>query len=192
MFSSVITICAQKDYKTSTIDSEIKSLYDQYKERFIISCFTDNNLQKCLVDSTVECEYIYFYIANKDSSELTNYLNKISNYFKGLNEDKRRLTIRYLSHWLKIDEILSIPFTFNDIYVPEFAEIIYEIEETRHLVEKHFIVKEQYWSSLSSSQLGCLSIDVPTYIVKLSPASQLKVLSEYYRISEKLIHELND
>ncbi len=88
--------------------------------------------------------------------------------------------------WKNLTNIISFPFELDSTNLTEFHEIIANIKTTEHLVNKHIYTKEQYYGSLSTSQVNVVYYDLMNYLFHLNSFEKLDFFKSYFEMANSI------
>ncbi|MBW6497380.1 MAG: hypothetical protein K0B09_03245 [Bacteroidales bacterium] len=165
---------------------KIELLYNQYGVELIKSMLV-TDFAAFIFYEDYSCDDILLYYHRIGNDEIKSFINHANEYLELLPFDQRAEYFRKIETWIKIQEILFFPFQFDYNVSIEFSQIIFEMEKTKHLVQKHLSLESQYWGSLSSSQFGCLNLEVVTFVSGLTPKEIMTFLKEYFELVESYL-----
>lgn len=177
----------------SQCKNHFDGIIEKYKVRAIESLYFDSTSQKLITDylelsfdefdSESYSQKIYIFQKEAEIIKFIDYLNK-----KTINYDKREIyhIINHIEIWCQLSESLQLPYIFDIENLSEFHEIIANIPETKHLIDRYLSVEGQYWGSLSSSQTTEVYYDVMQYLIKLDAKNKLKFLKDYFETAYEI------
>lgn len=103
-----------------------------------------------------------------------------------INNKKHGEIIDSIVIWCEIDRTLDMPFLLKNTKLTEFTEVISNIESTKHLIDKYIKTDNQYWGSLTSSQMTEVYYELRNQIFKTNSIEQLNFFKIYFETISKL------
>lgn len=109
-------------------------------------------------------------------SQFNSYLDKFSNA-------EQKSIIDSILIWKQMTELIGFPFQLQSTNLTEFHEIIANIKTTEFIINKHIYTKEQYYGSLSSSQITEVYYDLMNYLMHLNSVEKLEFCKLYFDVA---------
>lgn len=180
------TVYALSENTSLIVVVSLEQLINDYGEKQVIEAiYSIDSLRPILkLEQEVDWMNLSYGLKELNEKDTKKIINNLENYINSLEKSERLKALKRLYYYCQANILLDIPYEYwKDM---EFAQIIYEIKETRFLVEKHLVTKEQYWGSLSSYQISQLGYEVPAFLSSLSSEQQLAFFGKYFRIIKKM------
>ena len=176
----------------SDIESRVDKLFSENGERAIASLFFIESTKRILVESiSIDPEnMLWDDFENKIHYLETDKLNELKihliNYLKEREKTESKAITDSIYIWCKFDHDLDIAFQYFDAESVELAEVLYNINETKHLVEKYIKEDGQYWGSLSSYETLELYYELRKYVISLEHTKKFYFVIKYTSTIERL------
>lgn len=179
------------------IDPTIKNLFMNYGNKVFEAIYCDTLLYDLLISCEnfaekekkislkIETQDFFNYINEMSHDRVDLVLIDISNELSMLKDNVRREKYLFIHYWCEASEVIYKPFTFLK-NLNTFADILYEVELTKPLLDKYITDAGQSPSSLSSNQVNALYYETLSYIAKLDPQKQFDFFIEYFKTAKKL------
>jgi hypothetical protein len=182
---SLNSFSQRKNYFTEIIEEyevrAIESLYFNTTSQKLIANYLELNIDEFDINSYSQKIYSF-----QDESELQKFIEYIGKATVEYSRDDKNEIYNHIEVWCSLSEALQLPYIFEIESLSESHEIIANLPETEHLIDRYISVEGQYWGSLSSSQTSEVYYDVMQYLMNLDTKGKLKFLKDYFALAYEI------